>query len=129
MSIARLIAATLAASLMVGLVPAGALASDDTTTASAPGTVTGKQILPSASASTDLRAAARREATRLAAERPNAAASAWPGRSNDRAMSMTQGGGGGGVALAMVVGLAASVGVTYYVMKQLKKNTPNTSGQ
>jgi hypothetical protein len=125
MTVKRLIAATLAASFIGGMLPTRALAAD--AAAASPEKVASAPA-PAPAATVDLRAAVRREAARLAAEHPNAAATALPVRHEEGAMAPAQGGGGGGMMAMMLVSLVASIGIAYYVIKQNKKNTDQNNG-
>jgi hypothetical protein len=119
MSLKRLIATTLVASLITGALPIRALAASDDASP-APTAVVPAPAPSPAVPPVDLRRDVRREAARLVAEHPLAARTAQPVRHEEGAMAPAQG-GGGGMAVLMIVSLVVSAGIAYYVIKQQKK--------
>ena len=118
MTLRRTVATTVLASFMAGLVPTPLLAADG----------------PSAKASprqSDVTAGGLREAGRKAvalfvkddANRTTLAVPASP-RTSRRAQSTSGGGSKTLPIILTLIGVAASVGVTYYAVKELKKTTP-----
>jgi hypothetical protein len=125
MSIKRVAAAGVVASLLVGFVPATAWAGDDSI-------VSTKAPAPSKLMSTlDLRSATARavesaiNAQQQIIERQQILAPPMDKKSNRRnaaASGGASGGGGGGTAM-MVIGLVASLGATYFIYKEMTKTT------
>jgi len=122
MTLKRTAAITVLASLLAGLVPASSFAASETSaTAAAP---------QSGGSTANLREAGRKAITELlknSATRGTLAVAASP-RTSRRAQSTA---GGGSKVLPIVltlVGVAASVGVTYYAVKEMKKSTPTSTG-
>ncbi len=105
----KLIATALAATMLVGLVPATTRASDETAVTT-----------PSVTAALD------RAATRAAVEPKAPVQPARPFKTSHSQEAQSAGGGGGGHTMAIVmtlIGTAASLGTTYYIMKEMKKQT------
>jgi hypothetical protein len=105
----KLIATALAATMFVGLVPATTRASDETTVTT-----------PSVTAALD------RAATRAALESKAAVQPAKPFKTSHSQEAQGGSGGGGGHMTAIImtlVGTAASLGATYYIYKEMKKQT------
>jgi len=124
MSIKRMTAAGVVASLLVGFVPATAWAGDDSI-------VTTKAPASSKLMSTlDLRGATARAVQstineqQQVVDRQQILAPPTEKKSNRRnAASGGASGGGGGGTTMMVVGLVASLGATYFIYKEMTKET------
>jgi hypothetical protein len=118
MSIKRFAAAGLVASLIVGLVPAAAFAGDDSIVATkAPASSTLMSTV-------DLRGATARALATTINEQTQIIAPPTEKKSNRRnAASGGASGGGGGGTVMMVVGLVASIGTTYFIYKEMTKET------
>jgi hypothetical protein len=115
MTIRRSVAAALVASLLVGAVPSRALADDQNDSRPAP---------------TTLRAAVERAAARL--EPTISTAAPADHRPVSRAMQAAYGGGGGGGKTMLIVTLVSTVvglGATYYMIKEMQKQTNEGQGK
>src|SRR5438309_236630 len=111
----RLISAAVLAAFVVGLVPATTFAAEETQPAGKTPVVT--------------RASIERAAARAAADKTQPAATR-PFKSTEEIQAM--GGGGGGHAMAIIwslVGTAISLGTTYYILKEMKKQTDQAAKQ
>lgn len=116
MSIKRLTAAALVGSLFVGIAPATAWAAGDDSI------VTSAAPAPSKlAARIDFKAAAERALANTTADR--VAAVPAPNAKKTGARYAASGGGGGGGTTMMIVGLLASVAGTYFIYKQMTKET------
>src|SRR5262245_47987570 len=114
MKISRFVAFALAASILTAAFPAPARAGEPTT--------------PPAPPSIDIRAAVDRAAASLAAV---PAPRTPDGRRPARAQAAAYGGGGGGKGMLIVtlVSTAVGLGATYYLMKEMKKQTDEATQQ
>lgn len=122
MTVKQLIVGTLVASLAAGLVPARALAATDEGT---PGTT---PVAAAPAPSVDLRDAARHAVAHMVIADPQAPAAKDKERPGRKDVGMAGGGGGGAAStVMMVVGLVASIGMTYYMVKMLKKTQNQSS--
>ncbi len=117
----RVLSATVIASMLVGLLPASARAAEETGAAGP--------------ARVDLHGSIDRIAAKLAAERPRVGPIVSEFRHDDAgtgaaasAQNNNAGGGGGatGVIVWTLVSAAIGIGTTYYVMKQIRKQTNTT---
>ena len=120
MTMQRTVATTVLAFFLTGLVPEASFAASETSATAA---------RPSGGSTTSLREAGRKAVAELVKDGSAHATLAVPSspRTSRRAQSTT----GGSKVLPIVltlVGVAASVGVTYYAVKELKKTTPTTTG-
>jgi len=117
MSIKRMTAAGVVASLLVGFVPATAWAGDDSI------------VTTKAPASSKLMSTARAVQSTIneqqqVVDRQQILAPPTQKKSNRRnAASGGASGGGGGGTTMMVVGLVASLGATYFIYKEMTKET------
>ena len=120
MTLKRTVAATVLASFVAGLVPTLSFAAEGT-----PATVPAR---PSDATAAGLREAGRKAVAMFVKDDARRASLAVPAspRTSRRAQSNS---GGGSKVLPIVltlVGVAASAGVTYYAVKEMKKTTPTT---
>jgi len=114
MKTSRFVALALAASILTTAFPAPARAGDPTT--------------PPAAASIDLRAAVDRAAANLAAvPAPRTPDERRPARA--QAAAYGGGGGGKGMLIVTLVSTAVGLGATYYLMKEMKKQTDEAAQQ
>jgi hypothetical protein len=122
MTVTRTVATTVLAFFLAGLVPEASFAASETSATAA--------ARQSGDSTTSLREAGRKAVTELVKNGSTHASLAVPTspRTSRRAQSTT---GGGSKVLPIVltlVGVAASVGVTYYAVKEMKKTSPTTTG-
>lgn len=110
------IAYSVAASLVIGLLPAGALAADGSSVK------TPAPVVKTAPPAIDFRAAARDAAKDLA--RP---ASGKPALKDANESPRMQGGGGKTGMIVGLVSAAVGIGMGYFMYKQLKKTTDTAS--
>jgi len=123
MTARRTVATAVLAVFLTGLVPAPSFAASETS-ATAP-------VRQSGGSTTSLRDAGRKAVTELVKDAPTHATLAVTpsARQSSRTSRRAQSNGGGSKVLPTVltlVGVAASVGVTYYAVKEMKKSTPTT---
>jgi len=124
MTVRRTIATTVLASFLAGLVPAPSFAATDTS-ATAPARQADSKAI-------GLREAAQKAVAQLVKQDAIRATPAATNGTRTSRRAQKAGGGGGSKVLPIVltlVGVAASVGATYYAVKALKKDTPTTAGQ
>ena len=115
MRVNRFISAAIVASLLCGISPLSALAEERA----------------AESASVDLRAAINRAAVRLATDgerTPARLASRAPAKAR-QGPAARSGGGGKSTLIWTLVSTAASIGATYYIVKEVKKQTEQLSQQ
>ena len=105
MNLKRMTAAVMVASLVVTFVPATAWASDNE------------------KANVDLRGATAKALAATGQVATPAPAPGKPQKSNRRHSGSGGGGGGATGTVMMVVGIAASLGATYFVIKEMNKTT------
>ncbi len=118
MSIKRMTAAALVASLFVGVAPATAWAAGDDSI------VTSAAPAPSKlAARIDFKAAAERAIASAVVDQVQAQAVAAPTGKKTGTRYAASGGGGGGGTTMMIVGLLASVAGTYFIYKEMTKET------
>ncbi len=108
MTLRKLVAVAIAAALLLGMAPAGALAGDNTTNARG------------------IRASIEKAVAKNVADHPSVLAE----RTSPRRAAAAQGGGGGGGKTMAVVAILSTIGglaATYFVVKQMRKTT-NAAG-
>jgi len=123
MRVSRTVATTVLACFLMGLVPAPSFAASETS-ATAP-------ARQSNGSTTSLRDAGRKAVTELVKDGSTRATLAVPSTPRTSRRAQSNGGGGSKVLpiVLTLVGIAASAGVTYYAVKEIKKSTPTTTGQ
>jgi len=110
----RMISAAVLTAFVAGVVPSSVFAAEETQ--------------PAAKAPVVTRASIERAAARAAAEKVQPSGS----RQFKSTEEMQAGGGGGGHAMAIIwslVGTAVSLGTTYYIMKEMKKQADQAAKQ
>jgi hypothetical protein len=114
----RTVSAVLVASLMVGFAPVTAWAAGDDSI------VPSASVAPKFAARFDLRAATASALAGTVIERQQVASVALPPAPKVARRNAAKGGGGGGMGITMAaIGIAASLGATYFVMKEVNKST------
>ena len=113
MTISRSVSVALIASMLIGALPKTTWAGDEVTPAP----------------SVDLRAAIDRAAAQSVLESTSYVSSPTP--APRPAARARQGGGGGGTSMLIwtLVGTAASLGATYYLVKEMRKQTDEVAKQ
>jgi hypothetical protein len=119
MTFRKAVAYTVAASLVITLLPAGAFAADDGSAVKTPAPVT-----KTAPASIDFRAAAR-DVARTAVQPTSTKKTLKDSNESPR----MQGGGGKGGMIVGLVSAAVGIGMGYFMYKQLKKTTDSVTTQ
>lgn len=118
MTFRKAVAYSVAASLMIGLLPAGAFAADEGSSVKAPAPVT-----KTAPTSIDFRAAAR-DIAKDTAKTPAKDKDRY--KDSNESPRMQAGGGKTGMIMG-IVSAAVGIGMGYFMYKQLKKTTDSTS--
>jgi hypothetical protein len=115
MTAARLFSSVVISSLLLGAIPT-------TTTAE-------EKRIARPGTSANLRTSIDQAAMRLAHEAPQSTAASGPAGATAKSMQAGSGGGGGGktAMILTLVGTAAGVGTTVYMVKKLRKTTGETT--